>query len=226
MVGHPAVPPSLRVVGARHRRSPQPECDLVWSLRGNHVQRVAARPPRGRCPLRSPDSPLEPQDEAVHLRREERGPHHRSAEDGSLPRGGQPLRHWSRRPGWQRALRGNQARRPGRCCRRGRAWWHVLREQPLARRHADQLPDGQEVHRALRGPREGSGRRSLRDADQEGRPRPSPPHRQDGSLARWHQDHEGPARSHVRHRPQAGAHRRPRGPQAEDPHRGALRHQL
>src|SRR5437588_359250 len=40
----------------------------------------------GRSPLRSPDPPLEPEDEAFHLRRAERDLHHRSAADAAADR--------------------------------------------------------------------------------------------------------------------------------------------
>ena len=40
----------------------------------------------GRCPLRPPDPPLEPEDAAVHLHRAQRHPHHRPAADRHPPR--------------------------------------------------------------------------------------------------------------------------------------------
>ena len=47
----------------------------------HHVCRQHARPARGRRPLRSPDPPLEPEDEALHLRRAQRHLHHRHPAD-------------------------------------------------------------------------------------------------------------------------------------------------
>ncbi len=97
--------------------------------------------PRGRRPLRPSGPPLEPEDGSVHLRHPQQHPHPRSRPDGAdaAPRAAGDFRHGrSRRP---RALRGHQApgrRRRGRC---GQALGAVLRELPLAGRHAHQLED-------------------------------------------------------------------------------------
>ena len=53
---------------------------------------------RGRSPLRPPDPPLEPEDEAVHLRRAQRDPHHRPGPDRPAPRRRPRVRPRDRRP--------------------------------------------------------------------------------------------------------------------------------
>ncbi len=70
--------------------------------------------PGGRRPLRPPDQALEPEDEAVHLRRPQRHLHHRPAEDGAAgPRGAQ-VRQRRLRHGRRGAVRGHQEAGPGR----------------------------------------------------------------------------------------------------------------
>ena len=92
-------------------------------------------------PLRPPDPPLEPEDGALHLRLAGQHPHHRPLADhaAAAPGAGQGARSGGRgRPG---AVRRHQA--PGfRAGGHGRqALRAVLRQPPLARRHADQLAD-------------------------------------------------------------------------------------
>ncbi|NIR35437.1 MAG: M23 family metallopeptidase, partial [Actinobacteria bacterium] len=53
-------------------------------ISGSHHHEAAAG---GRGPLRPPDPPVEPEDEAVHLRRAERDPHRGSPPDPPAPRG-------------------------------------------------------------------------------------------------------------------------------------------
>ena len=71
----------------RTRRSPD---------RAVHLDAAAAR---GRSPLRPPDTPLESQDEAVHLCRAQWDPHHRSRPDREAAGVRAGLRARDRRPG-------------------------------------------------------------------------------------------------------------------------------
>ena len=103
---------------------------------------------RGRRPLRPPHPPLEPADGAVHLRHPQPGPHPRPAADraDAGPRAARRARRRRRRR--PRAVRRHQEG-GGRIRGRGRdALRPVLREPPLARRHADQLEDHHRLHQA------------------------------------------------------------------------------
>ena len=108
-----------------------------------------------------------------------------------------------------------------------RALGSVLREQPLARRHAHELPHGPEVRRALQGaardPRErGEGVGAL-----EARPRPHGSRgREVPALARRHPGHGAPARRDVRDRRERRAHRDRRGAAPRDSDRRGGGHQL
>ncbi len=89
---------------------------------------------------------------------------------------------------------------------RGRALRAVLREQPLARRHADEFLDHQEVHSAPQEDREDGSRRDLREPDQERDREPPEGKDQAREEPRRHQGDEGPSRRDLRHR---HAQRRP-----------------
>src|SRR6185312_10854933 len=71
---------------------------------GRHHAAIA----RGRSAFRSPDPPLESQDEAVYLRRPERGPHHRPVAECPAVRARARLRPADRRPRRQGAVRRHQ----------------------------------------------------------------------------------------------------------------------
>ena len=73
------VPCGHRVAGPRTTRHAEAEPHRRSTP---HAVRLDAPAARGRCPLRAPDPPLEPQDEALHLRRAQRDPHHRPGPDG------------------------------------------------------------------------------------------------------------------------------------------------
>ena len=102
---------------------------------------------RGRCPLRTPDQALEPQDEEPHLRRATASTSSTSRRPcasgtrGELPTKsaseGRPSSSWPTAPG------------PGAHRRAGRPLRRLLREQPLAGRHADQLRHHQEEPREV-----------------------------------------------------------------------------
>ena len=129
-----------------------------------------ARADRSRRPLRPPDQALEPEDEAVHLRRAQRHPHHRPAADG--PRcSSAPSTSWSQTvaAGPIGAVRRHQEAGAGRDPRRGGARRPVLRHQPLAGRHAHQLPAPSRARiERLRAHREDGRGRHATSADQEG----------------------------------------------------------
>ena len=96
----------------------------------------------GRCPLRPPDPPLEPEDEAVHLRRAQRHLHHRPA---ARPWSGSTSPTVRARPRRRRRQRSSSSaprsrpRSPIAALRR--ALRDALRQRALARRDAHQLPD-------------------------------------------------------------------------------------
>ena len=130
-----------------HRRSP------------SHAVRLDAPAAGGRCPLRAPDSPLEPQDEALHLRRAQRHPHHRPGADGQPPGCRARLRDGDRRQRRLRPLRGHQEAGPGARRRGSRPGRDALRQPPLAGRHAHQLRDHPQAHRPARPDRGHAGQR-------------------------------------------------------------------
>ena len=93
-----------------------------------------------RCPLRTPDPALEPEDEAVHLHRAQRHLHHRPAADAAVRRPRLRVHQGDRRPRRHRAVRRHQAAGPGGDRRAGDPGLHAVRQPALAGRHADQLP--------------------------------------------------------------------------------------
>ncbi len=167
-----------------------------------------------------------PKMKRLHLRGAQRRAHHRPAVLGEgVPPGVQlPGQHRGRRQAG--AVRRHQEAGPGRHPRGGGPRRPVLRHQPLAGRHADQLPYGQGLDRAPAQHREDVHRRHLRAHDQEGGHRPHPRAGEAGEGARRHQGHGRAAGRGVHRRRRQGAHRRQRGPQAGDPDRGGGGHQL
>ena len=108
----------------------------------------------GRCPLRAPDPALEPEDEALHLRQAQRDLHHRPAEDRCRCSSRSPdfVQRLGRR-GQAHPVRRHQAPGAGGDRRGGGALRRVLRHQPLAGRHADQLRHHAHLDRAPEGDR-------------------------------------------------------------------------
>ena len=110
--------------------------------------------PRSRRPLRAPDPPLGPADEAVHLHRAQRHPHHRPPADRPAAR----RRRWtSCAPSPSRGetvlFVGTKKQAQESIETEATRARHAVRHQPLARRHADQLPDDREPHRPPRAAR-------------------------------------------------------------------------
>ena len=174
--------------------------------------------PRSRRPFRPPYAALEPAHGALHLRRPQPGPHPRPAADRAddgprAPR--RPRRGRGRRP---RALRRHQE--GGGRVRGGSrdALRPVLREPPLARRHADQLEDHHRLHQAPEADG-GAARRQHPGPHQEGGPDADARARQAEPRARRHQGHGRPARHHLRHRRGEGEAGDRGGQQARHPGR-------
>ncbi len=115
-----------------------------------HVRYHAANA-RGRRSFRPPDAFLESADGPVHLRPSQQDPHHQSREDpGQVP--GRDEVHASAR-GQPRhgAVRRHQAPGPRDRRRGSGARRHAVRRPALARRHADQLQDRQDLDQAAQG---------------------------------------------------------------------------
>ena len=138
------------------------------------ARRLPALADRRRRPLRPPDQALEPEDAPVHLRRAQRHPHHRPRPDGA------PLQARATTSSSRRSVAAAtscssapSARRRTSSSKRRSARGHVLRHQPLARRHAHQLPHHQAGPRSPALARAHEGRRHLRAAPEEGSRRAS-----------------------------------------------------
>ena len=134
-----AAPPTARDPGSigPRRRSIRPNRS-TGAARGDRHHEATARV---RGPLRTPDPPLEPEDEALHLRRAQRHLHHRPAADARAPAGGDGRRARHRRARRDRALRGHEEAVPGRDPGARRPLRHAVRVAPLAGRAPDQLGD-------------------------------------------------------------------------------------
>src|SRR5688572_16632063 len=111
--------------------------------------------PRSRCPLRTPDTPLEPEDAPVHLRGAQRHPHHRPAEDAATARAGAEARARSDPPRRQRPLRLHQAAARQHREERSRALRCDVCDGAVAWRTAHELPDGEETGSPPQGARGG-----------------------------------------------------------------------
>ena len=108
-----------------------------------------ARASGGRSPFRPPDPPLEPEDEAIHLRRARRHLHHRPAADAGAARRGVRVRAQPRRARRHDPVRRHQEAGAGRRRRAGEARRHAVRVEPLARRPAHELEDDRGPHRSV-----------------------------------------------------------------------------
>src|SRR5262245_8517737 len=87
-------------------------------------------PAGGRGPLRPPDPPLEPEDEAVHLHGARRDLHHRFAADAAAARRGVRVRA-EHRPAWRhRAVRRYEEAGAGGRRERGHTRRHAVRQPP------------------------------------------------------------------------------------------------
>ena len=146
----PAVFPSRRPFRCRrfrrrlHPAAAQPETRNYYG----DTNRLHAPAARSRRSLRPSHPPVEPQDGAVHFRRPQRDPHHRpraDRTDAAPGLAGDPRRRRGRRP---RSSGRHQAPGAGAGRRRRQALRPILRQLPLARRHADQLQDDFPVDQA------------------------------------------------------------------------------
>ena len=108
---------------------------------GDHGSRQHEAAARQRRPLRAPDPPLEPEDEAIHLHRAQRHLHHRPAADARVHRQRLRVRQADGRPRRLDPVRRHQASGAGSRRRAGHPRRHALRQPALAGRHAHQLPD-------------------------------------------------------------------------------------
>ena len=170
---------------------------------------------RGRSAFRPPDPPLEPEDEALHLRRAQRHLHHRSQPDPGAGGRRLLLREGSRRRRWRDPVRRHEEADPGPRGGVRRGVRHALREPALARRHAHQLPDcrgpGPQARRSsrLHAPAGDFAampkKEALSPRARAGEARPQP---------RRHAAAGPAAGRDLRDRHQEGAHRRHRGEQA------------
>ena len=123
---------------------------------------------RGRGPFRPSDPPLEPEDEALHLRRAQRHLHHRPEPDLGTRRHRLLLRARPRRRRRSDPLRRHEEADPGPGRRIRHRLRHALRQPALARRHAHQLPDGRRPGPQARRARGVPRRRRLRRHAEEG----------------------------------------------------------
>ena len=194
--------------------------------RKEHLARQHARAPGGRSPLRPPDPPLEPQDEALHLRRARRHLHHRPAEDRAEPRRGPVVRAQPRRARRHGPVRRHQEAGPGRHRGRRQARGHAVRQPPLARRPAHELAHDRRAHRAPARAAAPAGRRPARAASAEGAHRNAGRAREARRQSRRRRGHAQAARRRLHRRPAQGAVGRARGAATRPPGDRARGHQL
>ncbi len=192
------------------------------ALSGRHH----ARAPGGRSPLRPPDPPLEPEDEALHLHGARRHLHHRPPADARAARGGARLRAEPGEPRRLDALRRHEEAEPGRGRRARGAREDALRQPPLARRPAHELAHDLEPDRApaRAAPAEGGG--PARAAARQGADHDARRAREARGEPGRRRRHAQAAGRRLHRRPAQGAARRPRGAPA-GPARGRARgHEL
>ena len=134
---------SVRAIGGSWS-NPEQECRNVRNDASNAGSRGSFRPP---------DAVLESEDGRVHLRPAQQDPHRQPREDDAALPGGDEVHPPTGLEQGHGAVRRHQA--PGaRDRRRGSPPLRdAVRRRPLARRHADQLQDGQGVDQAPEGPR-------------------------------------------------------------------------
>ena len=190
---------------------------------GHHDEAAA----RGGRPLRPPDQALEPEDEAVHLRRPQRHLHHRPPEDGRpgphrLPRSSPtwwpraaPCSSWARRS----RPRTPSARRPAA------AGMYYVTNRWLGGTLTN-FKTVEDRHRPAQDHREDEDRRHLRAAPQEGGRLAGARAREAREEPGRHQGHGAAARRPLRDRHEEGVHRGPRGQPARHPGGRDRRHQL
>ncbi len=180
----------------------------------------------GRRPFRPPDPTMEPQDAPLHLRRARWELHHRPPSDPGSPGGRTPVRLGRVAPRRNRAVRRNQEAGARHDPRERGGRRHALRQPPLARRSADELPDDLAADKAAARPR------ALRDrgpasaaAHARADGRPGGP-REAAREPRWRQEHAAVARRGVRDRPEDRGDRGARGSAPSHPDHRARRHEL
>ena len=188
--------------------------------------RLHARAPGSRSPLRSPDPPLEPEDEAVHLHRAGRDLHHRSPADLRAAPGGLRLRPQHREPRRQHPLRRHEEAGPGLDRAGGRARRDAVRLEPVARRPAHELEDDHRPDRApaRAAPPEDGG--PARAAAREGADHDARRAREARVEPRRRRRPEAAAGRRLHRRPEEGAARRARGAAARPADHRARRHEL
>ena len=174
-------PPRLR---ASHRKRVE-----------GHGRRHHAPAPRERRPLRAPDPPVEPEDEALHHDRAQRDLHHRPAAVAGLHRPRLRVHQGHRRQGRHRDVRRHQEAGPGGDRRAGDPRRDALRQPALAGRHAHQLPDRAPADQPPQGARRDRLRRRRRlRPHEEGAPADEAGARQARQDPRRHPRHDPHAR--------------------------------
>ncbi len=222
--GRTTAVPSDRAGCVRRR---QDTTDNHEHRRTRHGRRHHAPAPRERRPLRAPDPTLEPQDEALHHDRAQRHLHHRPPAVADLHQRRLRVRQADRRPRRHHPLRRHEEAGPGAHRRAGDARRDALRQPPLARWHADQLPDDLQAPHAPEGARGDRPRHRRRlGLHEEGAPPLPAREGQAREDPRRHPlDEQGPLRGLDR-RHEEGAPRRRRGAQARPAGHRDPRHEL
>ena len=224
----PADPTSLRT-GVPAPSSPVPSApagapqSTERTQRGSRLHEGAAG---GRGALRPPDAPLEPEDEALHLRRARRHLHHRPPADAGAAPGGVRLRAKHLRARRLDPVRRDEEAGAGGDRPRGDARRPAVRGAPLARRPAHQLAHDRRPHLVPAGAPPPEGGRPARPPAGQGAHR-------DGRRAREARGEPGrrlhdeaPARRRVHRRPAQGAARAARGAAARPARDRARGHEL
>ena len=194
--------------------------------RGSHARRFHEGIAGGRRPLRPPDPPLEPEDEALHLHRARRHLHHRPAADAGAAPGRTRLRARHRRARRLRALRRHEEAGAGRGARRGEPRRHAVRQPPLARRPADELAHHLRPDPAASRAPLAEDRVAARAAAGEGAHLDGGRAREARGEPRRRRRHAPPARRSVHRRPAQGAARRARGAAPRPAGDRSRRHEL
>ena len=113
-----------------------------------HGCRHDATDARSRCALRAPDPPLEPEDEALHLRRAQRHLHHRSRADADPRREPPTTSSATCPPAAARSCSSAPRSRPRTGPQLRREVRHAVRQRALAGRDAHQLRDHRQARLA------------------------------------------------------------------------------